>query len=362
MTAELPIFYYAQGTSWMFNMFGATVSATLQLTHLNLFGIDLVNNPNPSTATGWVKGLDGAFHFWDGQIPNDPFPQLLSTSLWKYKRVPYPASTIFIGPSIEYGVDWIIADILTKPVGTPFALGGYSQGAAVMSRVYNECRSGRLRDRRGDLRAVVAFGNPMREQGHSFPGSSGYSGACDIAGDTINGHGNFPAIESLGIFDPFIQRFARLQGTEEHFWDFTMPNEVISGVGDSTDGQLMMNFTREGLRVLPVAALLNLIGMVKWGEYGIAPPSVAAIGSEVKITDPKTGVVSSAPGGGHIMYPHFPPPNRDGSIPSSGDTCYQLAARYLNRVGEQIYNEMHPTVPAPTNPVSYQWFSSLPGE
>lgn len=362
MTDDRPVFYYAQGTSWLFNMLGVTITMGMQLAHLNLFGIDLVSNPTPPTATGYVKGINNDFYYWDGQIPNDPFPNLLPSSLWKVKRVPYPASTIFIGPSIEWAVDWIIADILTTPVGTPFACGGYSQGAAVMSRIYQECRQGRLANRRADLRAVVAFGNPMREQGHGFPGHSGYSGALDIAGDTISGHGVFPDINSLGIFDPFIQRFARLQGTEPLFWDFTMPNEVIGGVGDSQDGQEILNFTREGLRVFPIWTLLNLGAFGKMAALGVAPPGVEQQNGLIKITDPKTGAVSYAPGGGHVMYPHFPPPNRDGSIPTSGDTCYQLAARYLTTVGQRIYDERHPTVPAPTNPISYQWFSSLPGE
>jgi hypothetical protein len=65
-------------------------------------------------------------------------------------------------------------------------------------------------------------------------------------------------------------------------------------------------------------------------------------------------------GGGHVMYPFFPPPNADGSIPSSGDTAYQIAAKYLNTVGQQIYALMNPTVPTrPIEKPTYQWFSSL---
>lgn len=346
----LPVFYYAQGTSYGLNF---------QINGNNIFVI----GPNGAVNT-WVKGLDGQFHFW-GEFPDDVFPLLLNAGLWRYKRVPYPASGIFIGPSIEVGVEWIIADILTTPVGTPFALGGYSQGAAVMSRIYNECRQGRLANRRQDLRAMVTFGNPMREANHTFPGSSGYSGACDKVNSTTGGHGTFPSIESMGLFDPFVSRFARLRNTESLVWDFHMPNEVISGVGNSNDGNFLVNATKEGLRTIPVAAIFTLQGMqALWNRFGTAPIAGAVsqdTDGNFAVTDPKLGTVSYKPGGGHMMYPWFPPPNADGSIPPDGDTCYQLAAKYLNRIGQQIYDQANPVVYEPATKPTYQWFSSLPG-
>lgn len=311
----------------------------------------------------WVKGINGEFYYWDDFV-DDPFPRLLDASLWQWKRVPYPASALFIGPSIENGVEWIINDIKTRPVGTPFALGGMSQGAAVMSRVYNECRSGRLADRRHDLRSVVTFGNPMREQGHTFPGSSGYSGACDIDGDTRSGHGSFPSMESMTIFDPFVSRFARLQNTEPLVWDFTMPNEPVNGIGNSDIGLRCEYIVKEGLRQIPIiGALLALEMFGLWTILGQGKQILGITQNSsgvVQITDPKTGVTSDAPGGGHVLYAWFPPPDATGRIPSSGDTCYQIAAKHLNKVGQEIWDEMHPTVPAPTTRVGYQWFSSLP--
>lgn len=349
-SAELPTFYYAQGTSYLVNLGTDFILGALGAQNM------------------WVKGVNpGEFHYWSDFIL-DVFPNMLDTSLWNFKRVPFPASALFIGPSIEFGVEWLIADITSKPVGTPFALGGYSQGAAVMSRIYNECRSGRLRDRRGDLRAVVAFGNPMREEGHSFPGSSGYSGACDIALDTKSGHGSFPALDSIQFYEPFIARFARLQNTEDLFWDFVMPNEPVNGVGDSADGARSQYLVREGLRAIPILGVLGAVELMNlWTKLGqnIANPILGVIQNalgQIKFTDPKTGDVTYRDGGGHILYPAFPPPLADGTIPSSGDTCYQIAAKYINRIGAAIWDELHPTVPAPTAPASYQWFSSLPNE
>ena len=348
--SELPVFYYAQGTSNLFNL-----------------GSDWKMGYGPVST--WIKGLDGSFNYWDAFV-DDPFPRMLDSNLWQWKRVPYPAAALFIGPSIEWGVDWIIADIKSRPIGTPFALGGYSQGAAVMSRIYNECRQGRLADRRHDLRAMVTFGNPMREQGHTFPGSSGFSGACDVEGDTRTGHGGFPSMESMDWRDPFVSRFARLQNTEEFVWEFTMPNEPVGCIGNGPDGLRAEYIIKEGLRLLPVIGAIFAYELMFgiWTKLGEGEPGKPKriIGVDqnsdggVLFPDPKTGVVAYHPGGGHVLYPWFPPPDTNGHIPSSGDTCYQIAAKYLNRVGAAIYDEQHPTVPAPTIPAGYQWFSSLP--
>ena len=367
----LPTFYYANGTTYLFNWLGNQLGLLGQ--PITLFG-QLVTELVPPSL-GHIRGLDGQYFLWQ---EDDPFPFLLDADLWTFQRVPYPASTLFIGPSIEVGVEYVINQILQTPIGTPFALGGYSQGAAVMSRVYSECRQGRLVDRRADLRAVVTFGNPMREAGHTFPNSSGYSGACDIFGDTTQGFGAFPAIKDIDIFSPYIRRFARLQDTEDLVWDFTMPNEVISGVGNSVAGSAIREFTKEGLRLIPIAATtsvaLELLQLVIDGPtslmsaLAVAPPGVPQ-GTDpeapgyraVLLTDPVTGEQAYQSGGGHIMYPMFPPPNADGSIPTAGDTCYQLAAKYLRDVGTRIYDELHPTVVAPTSRPGFSWFTSLPG-
>jgi hypothetical protein len=353
----LPIFYYAKGTTWFWNWGGITVNN--DLSGINLFGYQL--GVAPPAIGGYLKALDGKTIAWGTE---DPFPQFLNPALWRTKNVNYPAQTAFMGPSIVDGVNQIVADIKLQPVGTPVALGGYSQGAAVMSCVYNEFRNGRLRDRRSDLRAVVTFGNPMREAGHTYQGSSGYSGACDIFGDTRSGHGTFPALQDIPVVNPYVRQFARLQGTEEFFWDFTMPNETISGVGDSANGKkLVNNFTLQGLTQFPIFALAFIQeAAALWNNFGKAPLGVPQNADNlVQRIDALTGAISYVPGGGHIMYPFYPPPNSDGIIPGTGDTCFQMAAKYINSVGQKIYDQAHPTVPAPIYKPSYQWFSTLPG-
>lgn len=338
----LPTFYYARGTSWNFNFFGIRI-------------------PPELPEMGNIKALDGKTVYW-GQ--DDPFPLLLDNKLWNAKTVPYPASALFMGPSIVTGVNWVVGEILKTPRGTPFALGGYSQGAAVASCVYNECRTGRLRDRRADLRAVVNFGSPMREEGHTYPGSSGYSGACDVPNSTTGGHGLMPKIEDIPVINPFVRQFARLRNTESLVWEFTMPNEVVSGVGDTAKGKFLVNdFTLQGLALVPFLAIPFVAQADSYiKELGIAPTSVPQNSlKEALLVDALTGATRYMAGGGHILYPMYPPPDKNGVIPSSGDTCYQIAAKHLNSVGQQIYYDMNPTVPAPTSPPSFQWFSTLAG-
>ena len=105
----LPIFYYAQGTSWLFNELGITVSQALNDPYIEVFG-QVVRQGAP-TLPSHVKGLDGQIFPWDGAIPNDPFPLMLDTDLWQYKRVQYPASAIFIGNSFFYFNNGITAHL-----------------------------------------------------------------------------------------------------------------------------------------------------------------------------------------------------------------------------------------------------------
>lgn len=370
MTGNRPVFYYAQGTTYVWRAFGKQgLQAGMDGSGLYVLGQPLTA-PDVTQATH-VKGLDGETFYWDGFLDNDPFPLLLDEDLWEYKRVPYPATALFVGPSIEFGVDWIIEDILSKPVGTPFACGGYSQGGAVMGRLYQECRVGRLKDRRADLRAVITFGSPMREQGHTWVGSSGFSGAVDIPGDTRSGAGIFPSYSDIDWASPFISRFVRLQNTEDLVWDFVMPFEVVTSFGFTQDAAAVRQLTRDGLRLLPIYVVAsfqqgtNVVASYNGLPAGVpkgVDPARPELGVNYMVTDPVTGNVTYWPGGGHIMYPFSPPPNADGSIPSSGDTCYQIAAKYLRRVGEQIFNELHPSVPEPVSRAAFSWFSALPGE
>lgn len=334
----LPVFYYANGTA-----FGSNIFRNEMFLPFSGTGSDLQ-----------VKGVNGEYYDWNGYIPADPFPRLLSTSLWQYARVPYPASALAMLVSIKIGVDWVVNQVLTTTTpGTAFAVGGYSQGACVAIGVVLETLgAGRLASRASDLRACVTFGSPVREVNHTWPGASGYSGAGDIFGSTRGGHGIFPAN-------------LRIQNTPSYVYDFVMPNEVITGIGDSPGGILTQLFVGGAISNV-LTAIPGLLGFAAFLQsalgIAVAPASVPRNGANLAqavITNPLTGGTSFLDGGGHVLYPFFPPPDANGIIPSTGDTCYQIAARYLNSVGAQIYDQMHPTVPAPTTAATYQWFTSL---
>lgn len=312
----LPVLYYANGTNYLLSW--AEIS----------YGIIA-----PSGVTRNVKGVNGEFYEWDGNTDNDPFPRLLDPSLWSYRRIEYPATVLDMAGSIKAGADWTIARIKETP--GPFALGGYSQGAAVAGAVYDAVRRGELSNRRSDLRAIVTFGSPVREAGHTWAGSSGYSGGFDVAGSTRGSHGVFPN---------------RLKDTENFVYDFVMPDEVITGVTDSPMGRLWT-----------AAAGLLLSNNLVLAALSFAPVAslVSAAAGAISVTDPLTGSTFNPGGGGHVRYPFFPPPDSDGIIPESGDTCYQIAAKYLNSVGAEIFAQLNPTVPTPTTKPTYQWFSSL---
>ena len=308
----LPTMYYAGGTAYLADFLGTPI---FKLTE---------------QITTHIRDLSGGFITWDA---DDPFPLLIDPALCSYRYVEYPAATVNMGGSIAEGVRWTIDEIKDQP--GEVILAGYSQGACVAAGVYDAFRQGELAYRRKDLRAMVTFGSPVREAGHTFIGSSGYSGVFDITGSTRGSRGLFPN---------------RLKNTEPFVYDFVMPGDVFTCVGDNVVGQLWTQaagFLLSNNLVLAAASVLGAL------------PSIIASTGNFSIVNPYTGLYQVIAGGGHALYPFLPPPNSDGSIPGSGDTCYQVAARYINTVCQQIKEQNNPTVPTPTTPATFQWFSSL---
>jgi len=64
--------------------------------------------------------------------------------------------------SVEIGVDEHVR--LINDIPGPFFTAGYSQGAEVVRRVQLELINGRLTHRRSDCRAIITFGDPMRQK------------------------------------------------------------------------------------------------------------------------------------------------------------------------------------------------------
>lgn len=99
---------------------------------------------------------------------NDWLEQALGPQVFTWVNVAYPATLYPMGPSIATGVTNTIAAINGR--AGPFILVGTSQGASVISNVYDQIRHGALQARQGDFLAGVTMGNPRRQAGHTFPG------------------------------------------------------------------------------------------------------------------------------------------------------------------------------------------------
>ena len=273
--ANKPTFYYAQGTANIFDVFGVG-------------------------AVQMFPGID---------FNTDPFPTLLDPSIWNYQRVTYPAALFPMVASVADGV----ADLIARIKKTPgkFALGGYSLGAIVASRVYDEIRHGSLQNRRNDLLAGVTFGSTVREQGHSWPGSR-FDGAWDVPGSTSGAHGALLASQ-------------RLVGTENLWWDFVQDGDLYSAVGNSNKG-LAWSAVIDLVSGLnnPLGDLGEIIG-----HLGLLP------GLGDLIADLIGSMINGQPSffshglAQHGLYPTTPPPG----YPAGTKTSFQLALDYLNTVG-----------------------------
>lgn len=330
-------FFYANGTAYLVNL----VEAGFSINNAGIVRVgDKVLNPVSSKSTATLSGVNKTV-LWNGAPDSDPFPLLLNPDVFNVTKVNYPASVLGIGASIDAGVTQTIAAIKSLKPGTPFALGGYSQGAAVMSGVYNEIKSttGALYSRRNEFLGGVNFGNPRRQT--NFRGEIGgtWSGAWDVAGSTTGGHGSFPATGT----------YARLSGCDATKWiEFTAPGDIFSSVGDSTTGA---NWTLANSVILGKSKQQitgKFLTSVLAGALGMTNPYWTALtqgltlsGVENNFMD-ATNKTFTLGGNGHTTYPFLGPPGSTGAysttstvvggktyLKPTGDTCYQLALKWL---------------------------------
>ena len=125
--------------------------------------------------------------------------------------VAYEADFCPMQESVKQGVRKLINHIGAR--NGLFVLVGYSQGAGIVADVYDEIRNGSLTSRRSDFLGGVAFGNPRRQAGHTFPG-------CPDPG----GHG-IAGVRHL------------LCDCEDLWWDFAVPGDLAACTDDSQAGQ-----------------------------------------------------------------------------------------------------------------------------
>lgn len=299
-----PLFLYATGTAFFTQIAGQNIGAI-----------------GGGVSTASYNGKS----FWTQYVTQDPFPWILDEQIWDARKVKYPASAWPMSASIDQGVALTIAHINTVPQGTPFALGGYSQGAAVMSKVYREIRSGSITSRQTDFMGGIMFGNPMRQQDFTAPGVT-WSGCWDVPGSTTGGSGCFPD---------------RLSNCEYGKWrEYVNVNEVITATGTSTLGagwRAAVGFLTG--QQTPWQTITNLMSN-NWID-GLQ--AAAAIGAS-----------------GHVAYPVSPPLSTAGQIFGIGTpTAYDMALDFLDDVVRE--KSTVPVILPPTHPsVNKQWTTLRP--
>lgn len=286
-----PVFFYATGTAYLLSL--VTTSSLLPIGGQ----ADLITVPG-------YRGRDG---FWNGRITDDVFPVMLDPDKWQARKITYPASIFPFGGSINSGVAKTVLAISRLPKGTKFALGGCSQGAAVMSLVLKNYlqTSSAISSRLPDMLGAVMFGNPCRQVNKTWPAFNTYaggsfSGSFDVANSTTGGHGCFPASY-------------RITNTPANWFEFVGNRvdqvDIVTCVSSASTNGNNFQAAAGDLLSLEAGALVSVaLSAAKRDAVGAA----ATIGAA-----------------GHIGYPLLPPPGYASNAPTS----YQIALEYLDGLG-----------------------------
>lgn len=214
---------------------------------------NLPNIANPTTAT--AAGSKIAVYEAPGTNPTAPiyyppvdvaklpFYQGLDSNTFHYTLVQDYLNAIYpLTLSVQQGVAAVSAYITANP--GKFILIGTSQGAMIMSKVYQSLMAGSLNYRLSDCLGVFLMGNPLRQSGRTFPGAT-----------AVAGHGMAPAWE-------------RLTNTTDLVWEFAQSGDPVCTNGDdaiSVARQLIF----EGLETRWFGALDVLGGILGVAQYAI---------------------------------------------------------------------------------------------
>ncbi len=377
-------FFYCHGTNYLynfmtpftdsefFNLMSPLAQASLLSIDNDMFfrvGNQLISGRPLVEAA--IPGLNGEKYMWNMTPADDPFPRMLDPNLWDDRvMVPYPA-VIFPGnASIEYGRASMVSKISALTRGKKFAIGGFSQGAAVASSVYlsglKPGTTGPLESRRADFLGAVTFGNPRRQVNHRGAGGQfgTWSGSWWDDNVEMGAGGCFP--------DSGPQK--RLTGCEDKWVDFVAPGEVITGNGTS-EKELEWQFLSsimiasidpaEAIKWVIKSGIEGLIDtvsqMMSGGAYG-------RVGRNYFID--ADGNPRDVGGGGHTAYGIWGLPNSSGVIPTTdtviggqtyrapvGQTMYQVALEWLNDQAAEYTND--PLVIPPPNIPTPGWSTTV---
>lgn len=334
------VFLYTVGTSYL----------TAQMAK----AADLAPTVPGSGDQALVAGLNGVTALWGGGPPADPFASLLDPNIFDAKKLFYPAAGLGMGASIDAGIQNVINEINNLPAGQKFCLGGYSQGAAVMSGVYNELRSGSLTSRNADMIGAVMFGNPRRQVNYRGDPAVGgtWSGGFNVPGSTTGGHGSFPATGP----------YARLSGCEQSRWiEFAAPGDIITAVSTTGGNIIEQNIGNDwvaGNNVFLGSASLQQWATYLLGTGAIIASSLIAIGTAtvaIPMTDAAGKVFNWLPGNGHTTYAWVPPVGN----PQGALTAYQCALAFLTAKANEYATAPILLPSTPTSTTSAGWSTTL---
>lgn len=257
--------------------------------------------------------------------------------LWDWVDVSYPGDVLNLTLDAFLNMDQTSAqgtqnliDAINRTAGK-FALCGMSQGAIVVSNVYDEIRYGSLRGRRGDFIGATVMGNPRRQRGYTIPGGidpGAYSGGEATHGACTR--------NLLADCEP------------ELWWDFANPNDFVADIGDSQYdktrsgvlefvlfdyngpvfgiGQVIWDALRGGL-VSTLEEVFNLVAYTI-NLLFLAPEAILAL---FGVTFPRDD--------GHFLYdkPYA-------NLPGNTASAVNLAIARFNRIGAVSSNIVPKTV------------------
>ena len=345
-----PRFFYARGTSYILNI----LNGGFKVDNANIiYAGDFKYNVSAAQTNAAIPGLDGRSVAWTGDPASDPFCMLMNPQIWDIRQPWYPASTLGMGASIDVGITNTINEINQMPTGTPFAIGGYSQGAAVMSGVLKEIQTGSLTSRASDFMGGVCFGNPRRQLNFRGPVGGTWSGAWDDPGSDTGGGGSFPLTGD----------YARLTTSPDNWVEFTTTDDIFSSAGSTTIGQSWRDANSLFLDLLEsqyVGQFLSeLIGSFL-SSQGIGPTQVTPMANAITAAFTLAGTVNnfvdvmgkpfSIAGAGHTQYPAVPPIGD----PDNGLTSFQIALKYLDTLADEYARS-----PSILPPTSAGWATKL---
>ena len=323
-------FYYCVGTSY----------ATAEIGKASDLDV-----PEPGPGEGFlVAGLNGQTRSWGGGPPGDPFTGLLDPNIFESKKVFYPAAGIGMGASIDTGIANVTNLIkTTHSKGQKWMIGGYSQGAAVMSGVMLKTKSGQeLEDFSSTFLGGVTFGNPRRATNYRGSVGGTWSGAFDILNSTTGGHGSFPTT------GPY-RRLTAEECDPLKWIEFAHPTDIITSVGDSPQG---LAWTAGNNIFLETATQLDWLAYLASGVASV-PLTLLTIAfgiGSLEFVD-AAGKNCTLGGLGHVAYPFLPPVgNPDGNL-----TAYQIAIKWLTSKANE--SAVAPIVVPPTTTAG--WSTTL---